>query len=180
MKEKKEFNFAQRWVERLAKENERPSRWKNKALTWGIGGLLLLGVIGSTPWLWEYKLSKDLTLVEQNISLDREIANQVNQLKTLKAKVEGQQQLLNLLQNSTHDPGSILEKLKGTLPIGSVINSFSLQETTVTLSVSIPTPVDVARLWVSFRDSRMFQEVDIKTVSLQDKVQTINFNLKLK
>jgi len=180
MKEKREFNFAQRWVDKLARDNESPTRWKNQAITWGIAGLLLLGVIGSTPWLWEYKLRKDINLVENEIFLLRDIANQVKQLKALKAKEEEQHQLQNLVQTSTHDPSPILEKLKNTLPVGAVVNLFSLQETTVTFSVSVPTPVDVARLWVSLRDSGMFQEVDIQTVSLQDKVQTLNFNLKLK
>ena len=125
-------------------------------------------------------MSKDILSVKGQIASLGEIANQVNQLKTLKAKAEGQQQLKTLIKNSTNDPGPILEKLRSTLPVGSVINSFSLQEKAVTLSVSVPTPVDVARLWVSFGASGMFQEVDIQTVSLQDKVQTLNFSLTLK
>lgn len=180
MREKKEFNFAKRWVEGLARENENPSRLKTRVLTWGIGSLLLLGVVGSTPWLWEYKVSRDIILVEDQISLLRETANQVNQLKALKAKVEGQEQLQALMQKSTRDPAPVLEKLKDVLPVGSVVNSFSLQEKAVILSVSVPTPVDVARLWISMRDSGMFQGVDIQTVSLQDKAQTLNFNLTLK
>lgn len=180
MKEKREFNFAQCWVDGLARENESPSKLKIQALTWGIGSLLFLGVVGSTPWLWEYKVTRDITLVEERISSLGEISNQVNQLKALKAKAEGQQKLLKLMQNSTRDPGPILEKLKSTLPVGTVVNTFSLQENAVTLGVSVPTPVDVARLWVSLRDSGMFQRVDIQTVSLQDKVQTLNFSLTLK
>ncbi|HBW36182.1 PilN domain-containing protein [Desulfosporosinus sp. BICA1-9] len=180
MKEKREFNFAQRWIEGQARESESPSKLKTQALTWGIGGLVFLGVIGSTPWLWEYKLSRDLIVVEDKISLLREISNQVSQLKTLKSKVEEQEKLQNLMKTSTRDPGPILEKLKNTLPIGAVVNSFSLQENNVSLSVSLPTPVDVARLWVSLRDSGMFLVVDIQTVSLKDQTQTMNFNLTLK
>ncbi len=180
MREKKEFNFAQQWIDGLARENESPTKWKTKALLWGIGSLLLLGVVGSAPWLWEYKLKRDITLVEQQISALGEIPNQVNQLKALKVQAEGQQQLLDLMKKSTRDPGPVLEKLKKTLPIGTVVNTFSLQENALTMGVSVPTPVDVARLWVSLLDSGMFQEVDIQTVSLQDKEQTLNFNLKLK
>ena len=180
MKEKREFNFAQRWVEGQARESESPSKLKTQALTWGIGSLVFLGVMGSTPWLWEYKLSRDIIVVEDKISLLREISNQVSQLKTLKSKVEGQEKLQNLMKTSTRDPGPILEKLKDILPIGAVVNSFSLQEKALILSVSVPTPVDVARLWISLRDSGMFQEVDIQTISLQDKAQTLNFNLSLK
>ncbi|GAB6155365.1 hypothetical protein JCM17380_41160 [Desulfosporosinus burensis] len=180
MREKKEFNFAQRWVDGLARESESPTKWKKRALLWGTGSLLILAVVGSAPWLWEYKVKRDITLVEQQISALGEIPNQVKQLRALKVQAEGQQQLLDLMQKSTRDPGPILEKLKNTLPIGTVVNTFSLQENTLTMGVSVPTPVDVARLWVSLRDSGMFQEVDIQTVSLQDKAQTLNFNLKLK
>lgn len=180
MKEKREFNFAQRWVVGLARENESPSRWKTQVLAWGLGSLLIIGVVGSTPWLWEYKLNRDITLAEKKVSSLGNIANQVKQLKSLKTKAEGQQQLLNLMKNNSRDPAPILEKLKNVLPVGSVVNTFSWQENTVNLSVNVPTPVDVARLWVSLRASGMFQGVDIQTVSLQDKVQTLNFALTLK
>lgn len=180
MREKKEFNFAKQWIDGLARENKSPTKWKTKALLWGTGSLLSLTLVGSAPWLWEYKVNRDMALVEQQISALGEISKQVNQLKALKTQAEGQQQLLDLMQRSTHDPGPILEKLKKTLPVGTTVNAFSLQENDLTMSMSVPTPVDVARLWVSLRDSGMFQEVDIQTVSLQDKVQTLNFNLKLK
>lgn len=180
MKEKREFNFAQCWVDTLARESESPSRLKTQALTWGLAGLLFLGVVGGTPWLWEYKVGRDIRLAEGKVSSLAEIANQVRRLKALQAKAEGQQQLLDSIKNSTRDPAPILEKLKNILPVGSVVNTFSWQENALTLSISVPTPVDVARLWVSLRDSGMFQEVDIQTVSLQDKAQTLNFNLTLK
>lgn len=180
MKEKKEFNFAERWVDKLAKESESPSKLKTQVLAWGIAGVLLVGVVGSTPWLWEYKVRRDISLVENEALLLSEIANQVKRLKALKVEVEGQQQLQTLIQTSTNDPSPILERLKNILPVGTVVNSFSMQEKAVTLSVSIPTPVDVARLWVSLRESGMFQGVDIQTISLQDKAQTMNFNLTLK
>jgi len=180
MREKKEFNFAQRWIDELSRENQSPSVLKSQVFTWIIGSLLLLGVVGSTPWLWEYKVRRDIRLVEDKISNLREIANQVNEMKALKTKAEGQEQLQSLMQNSTHDPAPILDKLKSILPVGSIVNSFSLQENTVTLSISVPTPVDVARLWTSLRDSGMFQMVDMPTVLLQDQAQTLNFNLTLK
>ncbi|HUS88235.1 MAG TPA: PilN domain-containing protein [Desulfosporosinus sp.] len=180
MREKKEFNFAQQWEAGIAREIQNPHSWKTKAVLWGTVSVIFLGVLGSAPWLWEYKVKRDITLVEQQISALGEIPNQVKRFKSLKNQVEGQQQLLDLMQKSTRDPGPILEKLKKTLPAGTAVNTFSLQENALTMGVSVPTPVDVARLWVSLLDSGMFQEVDIQTVSLQDKAQTLNFNLKLK
>ncbi|MCO1600088.1 PilN domain-containing protein [Desulfosporosinus nitroreducens] len=180
MREKREFNFAKRWLEGLARENGSPSKWKERALLWGTGSILILIVAGSIPWLWEYKVKRDIALVEKQIIAIEKINNQVNQLKGLKVQAQEQQQLLDLMQKSSQDPGPILEKLMENFPIGTVINSFSLQENTLTMGVSVPIPVDVARLWVSLRDSGMFQEVDIQTVSLEDKAQTLNFNLKLR
>ncbi len=180
MKEKKEFNFAQRWVDGLIRESKSPAKWKTQAVLWGTGSLLVLGVVGSAPWLWEYKVQRDIALVEQKTVPLGEIANQVKRFKALKTQADGQQQLLDLLQKNTRDPGPILDKLKKYLPVGTVVNTFTLQEKSLTLGVSVPTPVDVAVLWVGLRDSGMFQEVDIQSVSLQDKAQTLNFNLQLK
>ena len=180
MREKKEFNFAQQWIDGLARESGSPTKWKNKAFIWGTVSLLLLLVVGTVPWLWDYKLKRDIAVVEQQIFTLGEINKQVEHFKSLNKQVEGQQQLLDLIKRSTRDPGPILEKLKKTLPTGTVVNTFSLQENALTMGVSVPTPVDVARLWVSLRDTGMFQEVDIQTASLQDKAQTLSFNLKLK
>ncbi|AFM42321.1 Fimbrial assembly protein (PilN) [Desulfosporosinus acidiphilus SJ4] len=180
MKEKNEFNFAQRWVTSLARESNGPSKFKTQAVIWGIVGLMIFGIIGSTPWLWDYKLARDINKAEENISSLREISTQVSKMNALKKEVQEEQQTLNTIQKSTHDPGSVLDKLKGMLPIGTIINSFALQENSVALSVSVPNPVDVARLWVSLRDSGMFQEVNLQNVSLQDKVQSLNLNLLLK
>lgn len=180
MREKKEFNFAQQWIDGLARQTGRRQKWKTSSLLWGLGGLILLGVLGSAPWVWDYKLKQDITLVEQQISALGEITNQVKQLNKLKAQAEEQQKLLDLMKKSTREPGPILENLKKTLPIGTVVNTFSLQENTLNISVTFPSPVDVARLWVSLRESGMFQEVDNQPVSLQDKVQTLNFSLELK
>lgn len=180
MRGKIEFNFAQRWVDTLTRETARTSKLKAQTIAWGIGSLIILVIIGSAPWLWDYKVSRDIALAEEKISSLREIANQVSELKVLKTEADQQQQTLNLMQKSTRDPGPILEKLKSTLPAGTVVNSFSLQENAVAMGVTVSTPVDVARLWVSLRNSGLFQEVDIQTVSLLDKAQSLNFNLLLK
>lgn len=180
MREKKEFNFAQRWVDGLVRGNKSPAKWKNQALLWGTVSLLLLGAVGSTPWIWEYRVQREITLVEQKIAPLGEISNQVTQLKALKIQAAEQQQLLELLQKNTRDPGPILDKLKDYLPVGTVVNTFTLQENALTLGVSVPTPVDVAVLWVGLRDSGMFQAVDIQTVSLQDKAQALTLKLQLK
>jgi Tfp pilus assembly protein PilN len=180
MKGKIEFNFSERWVENLTRETVGTSKLKAQFVAGGIFSLIILGIIGITPWVWNYKVSRDISQVEEKISSLSEITNQVSQLKTLKAEAEREQQTIKLIQQTTHDPDRILEKLKSTLPPGTVVNSFSIQDNNVTLSVSVPTPVDVARLWISLRDSGMFQEVDLQTISLQDKQQSLNFNLQLK
>ncbi|MGC7873705.1 PilN domain-containing protein [Desulfosporosinus sp. SYSU MS00001] len=180
MREKKEFNFAQCWVDSLTRESASPFKLKVQIITWGVGFLLILGVIGSTPWFWNYKLNRDIAGVEEKISSLSEISNQVNRMKTLKSEVKVEEQTLNLIQKNSRDPEPIFETLRSTLPVGTVVNSFSFQENSVAISVSVPTPVDAARLWVSLRNSGMFQNVDLQTVSLQDQVQSLNLNLVLK
>ncbi|WP_088226203.1 PilN domain-containing protein [Desulfosporosinus sp. FKB] len=180
MKEKKEFNFARHWKSELIRENQSPKQWKTKALLWGTGFVIWIAIMGCLPWIWEYKVQRDIVHIGNQISSLGEISNQVKQLDTLKAQVRGQQELLALIQNSTQDPTPILEKLKKALPPGTQITTFSLKGNTVIMNISVSTPIDVARLWGGLRNSGLFQEVDLKTISLQDKVQSLNFNLRLK
>jgi type IV pilus assembly protein PilN len=99
----------------------------------------------------------------------------------MKEQARNQKKVIDLIEKSTRDPGPVLDKLQKLLPQGTTVKSFSLQaDNSVALSVTIPTPVDVARLWTSLRDSGMFLNVDMQTLSLQDKAQDFSFALKFK
>jgi type IV pilus assembly protein PilN len=146
----------------------------------GIAGLSLVGLLGSTPWAWEYKLRQDIQRINADIQELNEVDTKVNQLNVLKEQIDKQKQIQQLI-SSTRDPGTVLDKLKTLLPVGTLVNSLALSgDNSMIISVTVPGPIDVATLWINLRDSKMFETVDIQTVSLQDQNQTLNLSLKLK
>ncbi|MDI6812094.1 MAG: hypothetical protein QMC95_08280 [Desulfitobacteriaceae bacterium] len=182
MREKREFNFALRWEQKI---NQKPSHrllgLEVKMLGRWAGGAVLIMAVAAAPWLWEYKLQSDLKQVNGNINQLREVDVLWQQAKSLQKQVQSQTELQTIMQKNAHDPGPLWVKLNSLFPLGTVVNAFALQaDKGLTLTIAVPNPVDVAQLWIKLRDSNFFQEVDIQNVSLQDKVQTLNLNLKLK
>lgn len=182
MREKKDFNFVLRWEQVQAHHNGGYQSRQNRLRRSGvIGGVLVLAIVGSFPWLWTFKLQYELSTTNQKIGALQDVDQHVKKVDNLKAQIQSEHQLLNLVQQNTLDPGPLFEKLKVLLPVGTTINAFSLQaDKTVKITLSAPIPVDVARFWVSFQNSGLFERVDIQTVSLKDKIQDIALNLKLK
>lgn len=179
MREKREFNFAYRWEKELARAAQKPGPQRAQILAWLVGGMLVLGILIGGPFAWEYKLERDLVRVEAQIAAMGNIEADVQKTALLKGQIQTQQQILSIQQRSTRDPGPVLAKLSGLLPPGTVINSFSLNGDSLALNITAPMPVDVANLWANLRASGMFQDVNIQTVSLQDKAQTLSLNLKM-
>lgn len=182
MREKKDFNFALRWEQVQAVQSGiHQARQKRRAILGLSIGALALVILGSSPWLRSYILQHDLSLVNQRISALSEVEQHVDKVDTLMAQLENQQQISNLVQQNTLDPGPLFEKLKDLLPTGTTISSFSLQpDKSLKMTLSVPTPVDVARFWLTFEESGLFEKVDIKTVSLEDKIQKMTLDLQLK
>lgn len=182
MREKKDFNFALRWAKVQEHQDEGYQSSRKRKMILGIGGgILALILLGGAPWLWSYKIKSDLNVVNQKIGALSEVDKQVRAIDALNAQMQNQKQMSNLVQENTLDPGPLFEKLKKLLPAGTTISAFSLQpDKSVTMTLSVPTPVDVARFWLSFENSGLFEKVDIKAVSLEDKTQNISLDLKLK
>ncbi|HVJ48877.1 PilN domain-containing protein [Desulfitobacterium sp.] len=182
MRENKDFNFALRWEQIQALQSGvHQARRKRRIILRIGGGVLGLALLGSLPWIWSYKIQYGLNAMNQKISALSEVDQQVKKVDDLKVQMQNQQQMINLVQQNTVDPGPLLEKLKDLLPAGTTISSFSLQpDKSVKMTLSVPTPVDVARFWLSFQNSGLFEKVDIKTVSLEDKIQKMSLDLKLK
>lgn len=181
MQEKREFNFALRWEEKNQKLSHRVLGLEAGRLGRVAGGAVLITVLAAAPWIWEYKVQSDLNQVNAKINGLHEVDKLWQEAKSMQKQVQNQTELLTTVQKSANDPGPLWTKLNQLFPAGTVVNSFALQANNgVTLAVIVPTPVEVAQLWVKLRDSGLFQEIDIQNVSLQDKVQTLNLNLKLK
>jgi type IV pilus assembly protein PilN len=101
-------------------------------------------------------------------------------MNSLKDQIEKKKRIDQLILSS-RDPGTTLNKMKDFLPVGSLVNNFTLSaDNSMVISVTLSGPLDVAKLWTSLRDSNLFETFDIQTVSLQDQKQTLNLSLKLK
>lgn len=180
MQERIQLNFAQRWKEKLS-EPQQAAAQKTRLVMAGVSGVLVIGLIGSLPWAYEYKLASELSLANQKIATLKDIDKQVSERDNLRNQLANQQQVVDLTKKQTRDPNEILDQLRKYLPLGTVVNSFALNaDNTVNVSLTLLGPIDVARLWVSINESSMFQPIDIKTIPLQDKTQPLNLALKLK
>jgi len=181
MREKREFNFALSWEQVQRKPRSRLLGLERNVFL-GIAGTAVLALgLALTPWLWEYKLQADLTQINGKISQLSQVDRLWQEVKSLQKQVQNQTDLLSLMQKNSSDPGALWNKLGQYLPPGTVINSFAFESgNTLKLTISVPTPIELAQLWVNLRDSNLFENIDIQTVSLEDKVQTLNLNLKLK
>lgn len=179
MQEKLQFNFALRWEQDQVKEKA-PKRKLMKTVILGIAGFIVIGLAGSTPWVWEYKLRQDLMRFNSEIQALGSIDTQVRQMNSLKGQIAKKKKIEQTILSS-RDPGLILDKVKNFLPVGTLVNSISLNaDNLMVINVTLLGPVDVAKLWTNLRDSNLFETFDIQTVSLQDQKQTINLSLKLK
>lgn len=180
MQERIQLNFAQRWKESLTKPNKAAARKLRLIIAGGFAGVILV-LLGCAPWIYRYKLSWDLATVNQRIQALKAIDDQVLQQEKLKSQIADQQRKLDLMKNQVRSPNEVLELLRRELPIGTVVSSLTLNaDNTANVSLILPGPIDVARLWASLGQSQAFEPVDIKTISLLDHEQSLNLQLKLK
>lgn len=180
MKERVQLNFAERW--RITFEQDKIRRRQHRVrIAAAVFVALGLLVLGGIPWLWQLKLGLDLTALERSISEYSEVSATLQEIEQLKAEIDRKEAFFNMLEKNSKKPQLVLKKIESLLPPGATIGSFSLQaDNSVQISVTLPGPVDTARLWINLCDSGLFEEFDFKTVSLTDRVQSLDLSLKLK
>lgn len=178
MKQKREFNFARRWELEQAKQTTPSSALPLDLIGWGIGGTVIVLAILGSPWIWAYKLDYDLQNSNLKFAELRPVELQIQKIASLNSQIQKSKQFFELIKKENRDPIEVLYKLKELMPLGTVVTSFSYAGDAISIAVNIPVPVDVARLWVSLRDSGIFQEVDIQSVSLVDQVQKLTLAFK--
>jgi len=145
-----------------------------------LGGLLLVAFVLS-PWLWQIKLQYSLNQIESNIKDYQDVAGICAEISQLQTQASNMNNFRQMLETKKKDPRVIMNNIRKLLPAGATIMSFSLQaDNSVQINITVAGPVDLAKLWVSFRDSGMFEGFDMCAVSLADQVQTLNLSLKLK
>lgn len=180
MRERIQLNFAQRWRVKL-KEPRLASIKRTKRILAGIAFGILIVAVGSLPWVYEYRLSGKLQVLNEQIAALQDLDTQVYQLEALQRQIKYQEQLLELVSKQKKDPSEVLNRLQENLPLGSVLESFTLNpDYSLNVSITFLTPVDVASFWSIMRESEFFETEDIGTISLEDKEQTIAMKFKFK
>ncbi|HHV63656.1 MAG TPA: hypothetical protein GXX46_01045 [Peptococcaceae bacterium] len=179
MKERTQLNYAQRW--RIEQSGKRQASQKRRLGNIFFAMLLILVIlVGVFPWLWQYKLQHDLVKVEGRIKDYHEVEAVLLELERLQAEIAGMESFLRSAEARAKDPQIVLEQITALLPAGTVITSYNLNaDYSVQIGLVLPGPVDVAKLWASFRDSGLFVDFDLNSVSLTDEVKTLNLTLKM-
>ncbi|BAE84194.1 PilN domain-containing protein [Desulfitobacterium hafniense] len=180
MRERVQLNFAQRWRIKL-KEPKKEARRRTKRILAGIGVGIVVVAMGSLPWVYEYRLAKELTALNQQIASLQDIDTQVYQMQALEGLVDSQEKFLELITKGRKNPSEVLNRLQQQLPAGSAVVSFSMaNDSSFKASINFPSPVDAANFWSGMMSSNYFETKDIDAMSLEDKEQTLNMEFKLK
>ena len=180
MKERTQFNYAQRWKI----EHSREKRTLNKRKR-GILSFVLLSLFGAAllalPWVWQLKLHYQLGKVEEKIVSYREVDATLQEIEMYKAEINKMDNFIRTAEGRTKNPKAIRTQIDSLLPAGTTVTFFTLQaDNSVQLGLVLAGPGDVAQLWTKFRDSGLFVDFDLTTVSLTDEVKNLDLTLKMK
>ncbi|MGI5901934.1 MAG: hypothetical protein ACOX7U_05615 [Desulfitobacteriia bacterium] len=172
MKERTQFNFAQRW------EEEEVSRQRRKGLVTVL--VLLIGIILLAPWIIPFAIDKKLTVIDDRIANYSEFDPLIVQVETLKEQITRLENFIQVVEKNTKNPRTIRAEILKVLPPGIDITSLNLNsDYTIQLGVAVIGPVNLANLWKNFNDSELFSGFDIQTVSLTEEEQNLSFTLKM-
>lgn len=180
MKDRRYFNYAERWKLRFDTEHYYRKK-RRKSLAMVVTACLAIVFVFALPWLWQIKLDNDLRITEEKIVSYSEVANVLQELDRLNKDIAVMEKFLQTTQENSKNPRIVLEQVSKLLPEGTTIGSFSLQaDNSLQLGMTLLGPPEVASLWINLRNSGMFEDFDIKSVSLVDESQSINLTLKIK
>jgi len=179
MKERSQFNYAQRW--RISNSgNERATQKRIRGFVmFSLIGFLVVGLF-AVPWIWQFALRHELEQVEAKIAYYHDVEITLAEIGQLEAQLAQMNNFLGLTAEKSKNPREVITQMRTLLPAGTTITSFSLQaDYSVQLGVFLPGPIDLAKLWINLRDSGLFTDFDMNTVSLTDEEKRLNLTLKL-
>jgi Tfp pilus assembly protein PilN len=180
MKEKKHLNYAHRWKMKLGNDRRTLGGKKRGRIIATVLSLLLL-VLLTLPWTLQLKYKYELKKVEKSIEYYADTAVILQEVEELESKVARMSAFRKIAEEKSKNPQQVLRQINNLLPAQTTVSSFSLQaDNSVSLGLALAGPVDVAKLWMNFRDSGLFVDFDLTAVSLTDDVQRLNLTLKLK
>lgn len=176
MQDKRRLNFALQWQ----KSNQAAYQKELNRRRWILGmvAALISLLLAGSPWIWAYQLQVKFDKTNRDIKALASIDSMWQKANRLISQADVQTKTINHAKSISINPQATLDKIMQLLPSGTSINSCVLQRDSLNLQVTSSTPVDVAHVWENLQNSRLFVNVDIQTLSLQNKEQTLNFNLK--
>lgn len=176
---KTQLDYLARWQAEQFEATGRSIHTTPKYLGLYAGVAILLVAFASSPWLYAFKLDQDIARTRNKIASFEAERQRVSQLELLKKQVDEGNLVIIDYNRSKLDTVEVFAKIMPLLPSGTKISTLAIQEDkSFIMNMSLPTPIDVVRLWVSLQDSGLFQSIDINTVSLQEKPQTLSLTLK--
>lgn len=180
MKARMQFNYAERWrIAHSVKERAAQKRLRSILLN-SLIAVLALGLL-TLPWAWQYVLEHKLEKVENQIVYYHEVEVALNDIDRLEGKLSRMSNFLKMTEGNSKNPREVISKIRNLLPEGANITTFALQaDNSLQLGVILTGPTDLAKLWINFRDSGLFDDFNLDTVSLRDEVNRLDLTLKLK
>jgi len=179
MKGRKQFNYAQRW-KIVQQKLSQLADGKRLDLTLMVCFLLIV-VLASVPWLWQYKLDYQLKELERRIADYNDVAALDQQVTELQAQASNMKAFIQMMVDNQKDPQAIIAQIIRLLPPASQMLSFTLAEdNTIEMTITSDKPVDLIQLRDNLKNSGLFKEFDIRSVFLHKQQQRLELFLRLK
>lgn len=180
MKEKKYFNYNERWKLKFDSEHHYREK-RSKTIAFFVTACIAITFLFTLPWIWQYKLSIDLGKTEERIIAYNEVEKVIQEQDRLQADIAKMESFLRTIEDRSKDPRATLEQLEKLLPVGTHVRAFSLlADHSIQIGLVLSGPPEVAKLWVNLRNSGLYEDFDFPSVSLADQSQSIDLTLKLK
>ncbi|NLC08223.1 MAG: hypothetical protein GX755_09720 [Syntrophomonadaceae bacterium] len=144
-------------------------------------GVALLGVAVYTPIYLEKMYRAKIDQYQAQYATLEAALPYYNQLQSLEAQYQQSQKVIRTLEGQRKPIVKIINQISSVLPPGVRVTKMEVDVATgVSLEVQTPGPTDTARLIVGLRNLGLFEQVEPKEVTLQDKPGTVKLQLPFK
>lgn len=162
------------------------NKQENKGFTLAIIGIFLIVAIGMSGYYYKEIYLKEynnvpstalLTELKKYSGVEEKIAALSNEKQNYQKKID----VINEIKNDEFDYLLIMDGLKSGLPENITVNFLYIQKEIINITLNINNnTLDVARAVIAINNINLFETVDISEVRLDDTVNSISLDLKLK
>jgi type IV pilus assembly protein PilM len=129
-----------------------------------------------------YKLVKYNTItLDKQLAAKTDIQNKINEIDNEKTQIEVRKKLLMDIKSDAFDYLNILNSIKNGLPKSVKVSAIDISKDKVKISLNISkNTLEIAKSIIAINNIGIFENIDITDVKLDDSIETISFELKIK